>query len=79
MALAAGAAVAAAPQLWSAETKGEIPLRPLGQTGEKVSAIGLGGYHIGIQSDEQLSLTLFVARLIAESRSWTTAGIITTG
>ncbi|MGO8765369.1 MAG: aldo/keto reductase [Limisphaerales bacterium] len=58
MALAAGAAVAAAPQLWSAETKGEIPLRPLGRTGEKVSAIGLGGYHIGIQSDEQLSLSI---------------------
>ncbi|MFZ3201421.1 MAG: aldo/keto reductase [Candidatus Acidiferrales bacterium] len=26
---------------------GEIPRRPLGRTGEKVSAIGLGGFHIG--------------------------------
>src|SRR5260370_12524033 len=25
-----------------------MPLRPLGSTGEKVSCIGLGGYHIGI-------------------------------
>jgi uncharacterized protein len=29
------------------EAKGEIPRRPLGGTGEKVSAIGLGGFHIG--------------------------------
>ena len=58
MALTAGAAVAAAPQLWSAETKNEVPLRPLGRTGEKVSAIGLGGYHIGLQGDEQLSLRI---------------------
>ena len=58
MALAAGAAVAAGPQLWSAETKNEVPVRLLGRTGEKVSAIGLGGYHIGIQDDEQLSLRI---------------------
>jgi predicted aldo/keto reductase-like oxidoreductase len=58
MALAASAAVAAGPQVWSAETKNEVPVRPLGRTGEKVSAIGLGGYHIGIQGDEQLSLRI---------------------
>lgn len=29
------------------EVTGEIPRRPLGRTGEKVSAIGLGGFHIG--------------------------------
>ena len=58
MALAASAAVAAGPQVWGAETKNEIPLRPLGRTGEKVSAIGLGGYHIGLQSDEALSIRI---------------------
>ena len=58
MALAASAAVAAVPQVWSAETKNEVPLRPLGRTGEKVSAIGLGGYHIGTQSDEALSIRI---------------------
>ena len=58
MAVAAGAVVAAGPQLWGAETKNEVPVRPLGRTGEKVSAIGLGGYHIGIQSDEALSLRI---------------------
>ena len=33
-----------------------IPTRTLGRSGEKVSIIGLGGYHIGMQSDEQESI-----------------------
>jgi predicted aldo/keto reductase-like oxidoreductase len=32
--------------------------RPLGRTGEKISAIGLGGFHIGMQKDEQESIRL---------------------
>jgi aryl-alcohol dehydrogenase-like predicted oxidoreductase len=32
--------------------------RPLGRTGEKVSAIGLGGFHIGSQKDEQESIRI---------------------
>ena len=36
-----------------------IPRRVLGKTGEKVSAIGLGGWHLGLPTvDEQLSLRL---------------------
>ena len=58
MALAAGATLAAGPRLWAAEAPGEVPLRPLGRTGEKVSAIGLGGYHIGTQWDEASSLRI---------------------
>jgi aryl-alcohol dehydrogenase-like predicted oxidoreductase len=27
--------------------KGDVPTRPLGRTGERVSVIGLGGYHLG--------------------------------
>ena len=35
-----------------------IPYRTLGRTGEKVSLIGLGGYHLGIQSDPEESIRI---------------------
>src|ERR1700747_1962570 len=35
-----------------------IPRRTLGQTREKVSMIGLGGYHIGMQKDENESIRI---------------------
>jgi aryl-alcohol dehydrogenase-like predicted oxidoreductase len=37
---------------------GEMPYRKLGRSGERVSAIGLGGYHIGIPRDEQESIRI---------------------
>jgi aryl-alcohol dehydrogenase-like predicted oxidoreductase len=52
LAVATSVAVAAGPRVWAAETKNEMPYRTLGRTGEKVSAIGLGGYHIGVPKDE---------------------------
>src|SRR6266436_5091434 len=57
---AAAAAVlgTASPQVLMAETKEGMPQRALGRTGEKVSAIGLGGYHIGKQADETESITI---------------------
>jgi len=45
MAMAAAAAMAAAPETFAAETD-TIPRRRLGRTGEKVSMIGLGGFHL---------------------------------
>jgi predicted aldo/keto reductase-like oxidoreductase len=35
-----------------------IPRRTLGRTGEKVSVVGLGGYHLGMQKDEQESIRI---------------------
>src|SRR3989454_4403441 len=57
---AAAAAVfgAASPHTLMAETKEGMPQRVLGRTGEKISAIGLGGYHIGKQADEAESVTI---------------------
>jgi predicted aldo/keto reductase-like oxidoreductase len=40
---------------------GSIPRRTLGRTGEKVSMIGLGGYHLGMQKDEQESIRIIRA------------------
>src|ERR1700756_1824818 len=34
-------------QAWGAETKNGVPMRTLGHTGEKVSMVGIGGYHLG--------------------------------
>jgi hypothetical protein len=44
------------PEDLMAETKEGTPHRALGRTGETVSAIGLGGYHIGKQADENESI-----------------------
>lgn len=57
LAAAAGMAASVAPA-WAAEVKNDMLYRPLGRTGEKISALGLGGYHIGIQDDEAESIRL---------------------
>jgi predicted aldo/keto reductase-like oxidoreductase len=48
----------ATPDLWAAGAENGIPYRKLGRSGERVSVIGLGGYHIGMQSDEQESIKI---------------------
>lgn len=39
-------------KLWAQQSHGEIPYKSLGQTGEKVSIIGIGGYHLGRSSED---------------------------
>jgi predicted aldo/keto reductase-like oxidoreductase len=44
--------MAVEPKFLAGETRNEMPYRLLGKTGEKVSAVGLGGYHIGVPREE---------------------------
>ena len=54
----AAALVGAAGRLaWAADAKEEIPRRQLGRTGQQVSLLGLGGFHLGLP-DEQESLRI---------------------
>src|SRR4051794_34945126 len=64
--LTAGAALTAlaanfSPTLRAANT--DMPYRTLGHTGEKVSMVGLGGYHIGNQKDEKESIAIIRSAL----------------
>jgi predicted aldo/keto reductase-like oxidoreductase len=61
--LTTASAVAAGGLAWAAEARDGIPYRVLGRTGEKVSLVGVGGAHIGQQSDEQESLRIIRAAL----------------
>jgi predicted aldo/keto reductase-like oxidoreductase len=54
-----GLALSAGAHAFAAEThSSDMLYRTLGRTGEKVSAIGLGGFHIGTPPDEQDSIRL---------------------
>jgi uncharacterized protein len=58
---AVGSAVVSSllPRAWAAEVRNGIPYHTLGNTGEKVSCIGLGGYHIGFSGlDEGESIRI---------------------
>ena len=51
---ATGVATGIGATNWAAETRsGDMIYRTMGKTGEKISALGLGGYHIGIPKDEE--------------------------
>ncbi len=50
-------------RLSNAAESGGVPTRELGHTGEKVSMVGLGGYHVGMQSDEQESIRIIRSAL----------------
>jgi aryl-alcohol dehydrogenase-like predicted oxidoreductase len=48
----------AGQQTPASESRTGIPYRTLGRSGEKVSLIGLGGYHLGNQADPQESIRI---------------------
>jgi predicted aldo/keto reductase-like oxidoreductase len=48
----------AGPQAPASESRAGIPYRTLGRSREKVSLIGLGGYHLGKQADPQESIRI---------------------
>jgi predicted aldo/keto reductase-like oxidoreductase len=58
LAVAATCAAGAEKLAWAVDTKTGMQYRTLGRTGEKVSIMGLGGYHIGSQKDEQDSIRI---------------------
>jgi predicted aldo/keto reductase-like oxidoreductase len=46
-------------QAWGADTKKGIPMRTLGHTGEEVSIVGIGGYHLarpGVSEEESIRI-----------------------
>src|SRR5580704_12261563 len=46
-------------QAWGAEKKSDVPMRTLGHTGERVSMVGIGGYHLarpGVDADEGIRI-----------------------
>lgn len=54
---AAGKLLESSQKLAAANSSG-MPYRTLGRTGERVSAIGLGGYHIGVQKEVSESIQI---------------------
>lgn len=48
-------------RVWGETTRDAIPRRVLGRTGEKVSMLGIGGFHIGMQHDPQESVRIIRA------------------
>src|SRR5437660_6485543 len=44
-------------------SEASVPTRTLGRSGEKISMVGLGGYHLGMQSDEQESIRIIRSAL----------------
>ena len=55
MAVAATVAASAEKLGWAVDSKTGMTYRTLGRTGEKVSMMGLGGFHIGVQNKGRAS------------------------
>ena len=63
---AAGMVAAGAPILWPDSTlakTGEMPMRTMGRSGEKIALAGLGGYHLGKAADEVTAIRIVRAAI----------------
>ncbi len=58
LSIATSIMMGAGSRVWAAEVKDGIPYRTLGRTGEKISIVGLGGYHVAIPRDEQETIRI---------------------
>jgi uncharacterized protein len=45
-------------EAWMMDSNGQIPLRAFGKTDVRVSALGLGGHHLGAAKDEQIAIDI---------------------
>jgi len=52
--------------VWGTETRGDIPYRDLGHTGEKVSIVGIGGYHLGKPDVDPQEATRIIHKALDE-------------
>ncbi len=55
---ASSLAVTLGPRVFAAEPRNGIPYRTLGQTGEQISCLGIGGSHMGKPKDEAESIRI---------------------
>jgi len=62
---AAGTLMTSISRKFASASDAAFPTRTLGRSAEKVSIVGLGGYHIGMQSDEQESIRIIRTALDA--------------
>lgn len=58
MATTVGQVPGLVPPAGAMPDKGRVPYRQLGKTGEKVSLVGLGGYHLGAVPDEKETIRI---------------------
>ena len=77
-ALPSQVASAALPPQMTSNGADQIPRRPLGKTGEQVSIIGLGGYHLGTVQSREFAVRWFRRQWMLESPFSTTHGSTTT-
>ena len=61
--IAGAGAIPSLPKSEARAAAGEMTYRTLGRSGEKVSMLGLGGYHIGVPRDEQESTRIIRAAI----------------